>query len=99
MIDLYMESTNPAFYNYGDNIAVMPNGHLLVCEDQYTDISDNHLRGVDGTGRTYMIAKSRVQTEFAGGCFSPDGSTLFVNMMKPTVTLAIKGPWGRVKSA
>ena len=99
MIDLYMESTNPAFYNYGDNIAVMPNGHLLVCEDQYTDISYNHLRGVDGTGRTYMIAKSRVQTEFAGGCFSPDGSTLFVNMMKPTVTLAIKGPWGRVKSA
>lgn len=99
MIDLFMESTNPAFYNYGDNIAVMPNGHLLVCEDQYTDISDNHLRGVDGAGRTYMIAKSRVQTEFAGGCFSPDGSTLFVNMMKPTATLAIKGPWGRVKSA
>ena len=27
-----------------------------------------------------MIAKSRVQTEFAGACFSPDGSTLFVNL-------------------
>ena len=99
MIDLFMESTNAAFYNYGDNIAVMPNGHLLVCEDQYTDISDNHIRGVDGAGRTYMIAKSRVQTEFAGGCFSPDGSTLFVNLMEPTTTLAIRGPWGRVKSA
>jgi uncharacterized protein len=99
MIDLFMESTNPAFYNYGDNIAVMPNGHLLVCEDQYTDISDNHLRGVDGSGRTYMIAKARVQTEFAGGCFSPDGSTLFVNLMEPTMTLAIRGPWGKLKSA
>lgn len=99
MIDLFMESTNPAFYNYGDNLCVMPNGHLLVCEDQYTDISDNHLRGVDGAGRTYMIAKSRVQTEFAGGCFSPDGSTLFVNMMEPTMTLAIKGPWGKVRAS
>ena len=98
VIDLYLESTNPAFYNYGDNITIMPNGHLLVCEDQYTDIADNHLRGINGKGQSYMIAKSRVQTEFAGGCFSPDGSTLFVNMMKPTMTLAIKGPWGRVKS-
>ena len=99
LIDLFMESANPAFYNYGDNIAVMPTGHLLVCEDQYTDISDNHLRGVNAQGQTYMIARSRVQTEFAGGCFSPDGSTMFVNMMEPTMTLAITGPWGRVKSA
>jgi uncharacterized protein len=99
MIELYMESANPAFYNYGDNLCVMPNGHLMVCEDQYTDISDNHIRGVDGAGRTYMIAKARVQTEFAGGCFSPDGTTMFVNLMKPSMTLAIRGPWGRVNSA
>ena len=99
MIDLYMESTNAAFYNYGDNLCVMPNGHLMVCEDQYTNISDNHIRGVNGAGQTYMIAKARVQTEFAGGCFSPDGSTMFVNLMEPTMTLAIRGPWGRVKSA
>ena len=98
-IDLFMESTDPAFYNYGDNIAVMPNGHLLVCEDQYTDITDNHLRGINGAGQTYMIAKSRVQTEFAGACFSPDGSTMFVNLMEPTMTLAIKGPWGKVRSS
>ena len=97
MINLHMESTNPAFYNYGDNLCVMPTGHLLVCEDQYTDISDNHIRGVNGAGQTYMIAKSRVQTEFAGACFSPDGSTLFVNMMKPTMTLAIRGPWHKVR--
>ncbi|MEP7350869.1 MAG: alkaline phosphatase PhoX [Sphingorhabdus sp.] len=97
MIDLFMESTNPAFYNYGDNLCIMPNGHLLVCEDQYTDISANHLRGVNGAGQTYMIGKSRVQTEFAGACYSPDGSTMFVNLMRPTMTLAIKGPWGRVR--
>lgn len=98
MLDLFLESTNPAFYNYGDNICVMPNGHLLVCEDQYTDIVDNHLRGVNGAGQTYIIAKSRVQTEFAGACFSPDGSTMFVNFYAPTMTLAIKGPWGRVRT-
>jgi hypothetical protein len=99
MIDLFLESTNAAFYNYGDNICVMPTGHLLVCEDQYTDIADNHLRGINGAGQTYMIAKSRVQSEFAGACFSPDGSTLFVNVYAPTMTLAIKGPWGKVRSS
>ena len=46
-----------------------------------------------------MIAKSRVQTEFAGACFSPDGSTLFVNFYAPTMTLAIKGPWGKVRNS
>lgn len=99
MLELFLESTNPAFYNYGDNICVMPNGHLLVCEDQYTEIVDNHLRAVNGAGQTYIVAKSHVQTEFAGACFSPDGSTMFVNLYAPTTTLAIRGPWGKVKSA
>jgi secreted PhoX family phosphatase len=77
----------------------MPTGHLMVCEDQYTDIVDNHLRGITPAGKAYVFAKSRVQTEFAGACFSPDGSTFFVNLMWPTMTLAISGPWGRVKAA
>ena len=33
------------------------------------------------------------RTEFAGSCFSPDGSVLFVNMQGPGLTLAIRGPW------
>jgi hypothetical protein len=97
-IALFYESADPAAYNYGDNLCVMPTGHLMVCEDQYTDISDNHLRGITPGGRAYTFAKSRVQTEFAGACFSPDGSTFFVNLMWPTMTLAIKGPWGRVRA-
>jgi secreted PhoX family phosphatase len=28
-------------------------------------------------------------TEFAGCCYSPDGSTLFVNLQRPGLTLAI----------
>ena len=33
------------------------------------------------------------QSELAGVCFSPDGSTMFVNIYWPGVTLAITGPW------
>jgi secreted PhoX family phosphatase len=97
-IDLFYESKNAAAYNYGDNLCVMPTGHLMVCEDQYTDITDNHLRGITPAGKAYQFAKSRVQTEFAGACFSPDGSTFFVNLMWPTMTLAITGPWGQVRA-
>lgn len=97
MLDLFYESTDPALFNFGDNLCVMPNGHLMVCEDQYTDIVDNHLRGITPGGKSYQFARSRVQTEFAGSCFSPDGSTMFVNFYAPTMTVAIKGPWGRVQ--
>ena len=56
---------------------------------------DNHLRGITPAGKAYVsCAKSRVQTEFAGACFSPDGSTFFVNLMWPTMTLAITGTMG-----
>jgi uncharacterized protein len=96
-IELFYESADLAYFNLGDNLTVMPTGHLMVCEDQYTDITDNHLRGITPGGKAYAFAKSRVQTEFAGACFSPDGSTMFVNFYAPTMTLAIKGPWGRVQ--
>jgi uncharacterized protein len=98
MIELFYESTDEALLNFGDNLCVMPNGHLMVCEDQYTDIVDNHLRGITPDGKAYIFGRGRVQTEFAGSCFSPDGSTMFVNFYAPTMTLAIRGPWGRVKT-
>ena len=63
----------------GDNLTVTPQGHLLVCEDAYTDTVDNHLRGVTPNGELYNFARLRTQTEPAGACFSPDGNILFVN--------------------
>ena len=36
--------------------------------------------------------------EFCGACFSPDGTTLFVNIQRPGLTLAITGPWGNLRS-
>lgn len=92
-IDLYFESEREDQFNYGDNLCVAPNGHLIVCEDQYTDVVDNHLRAIDLQGRPYPLARLRIQTEFAGACFSPDGTVLFVNAMSPARTLAISGPW------
>ena len=92
-LELFFESENTSQFNYGDNLVVAPNGHLVVCEDQYSDAVDNYLRGIDTEGRAYPLARMRLQTELAGACFSPDGKTLFVNAYSPTTTLAITGPW------
>ncbi|WP_394224409.1 alkaline phosphatase PhoX [Alteromonas gracilis] len=92
-LQLFLESEDKNLYNFGDNLTVCPNGHLLICEDQYTDIVDNHLRGITPAGEVYNFAKLHAQTELAGACFSPDGNTLFVNIYSPTKTLAITGPW------
>jgi hypothetical protein len=92
-IQLFLESEDKSLFNFGDNLVVTPFGDLIVCEDQYTDVVDNHLRGVTLEGELYNFARLHEQTELAGACFSPDGSTMFVNVYSPTKTLAIEGPW------
>ena len=92
-IELFFESQSKDQFNYGDNLTVGPNGHLIVCEGQYTEVVDNHLRGITPDGRAYTLGRLRMQTELAGGCFSPDGKWFFVNAYSPTRTLAITGPW------
>lgn len=92
-LQLFFESTHPDQLNYGDNLTVASNGHIIVCEDQYVDGPVNHIRGITPDGIAYPLALSRVDTEWAGACFSPDGRTLFVNLYRPTRTVAITGPW------
>lgn len=92
-VELFFESESTDQFNYGDNLTVAPNGHLIVCEDQYTAVQENHIRGITPDGRAYTLALLKAQTELAGGCFSPDGKWLFVNAYGPTATLAITGPW------
>ena len=92
-LELFFESVSTHQFNFGDNLTVAPNGHLVVCEDQYTEKVDNFLRGITPEGHAYPLARLRLQTELAGACFSPDGTTLFVNVYAPTRTLAITGPW------
>ncbi|UTW54360.1 alkaline phosphatase PhoX [Kordiimonas sp. SCSIO 12610] len=95
-IQLFLESTDPTHFNFGDNLTIASNGHLFVCEDQYSFLPENHIRGVTNSGAIYDFARIRVDTEPAGACFSPDGSILFVNLYSPAKTLAIKGPWASV---
>lgn len=92
-LDLFFESASTDQFNFGDNLTIAPNGHLIVCEDQYTTVVDNHLRGIAPDGSAYPFARLRTQTELAGACYSPDGKTLFVNAYSPATTLAITGPW------
>jgi secreted PhoX family phosphatase len=92
-IQLFVETTNAAMLNFGDNITVTPHGHLMVCEDRYTSPVQNHLRGVTPEGTVYDFARLHEQTELAGACFSPDAATMFVNVYAPAKTLAITGPW------
>jgi uncharacterized protein len=93
-LQLFFESTDQALYSFGDNLTIAPNGHLVVCEDQYTDNAVNYIRGITPEGQSYPLARCRLPTETAGACFSPDGRTMFLNLYQPATTLAISGPWG-----
>ena len=97
-LELFFESVSHHQFNFGDNLTVAPNGHLIACEDQYTATVDNHLRGITAEGYSYPLARLNLQTELAGACFSPDGKVLFVNVYAPTKTLAIIGPWDQFNS-
>lgn len=92
-MELFFESTSKAQFDYGDNLTIAPNGHLIVCEDQYTETVANRLIGLTPAGTPYPLGFLRLQTELAGACFSPDGRWLFVNAFDPAMTLAITGPW------
>lgn len=98
-IELFFESESEEQFNYGDNLVVAPNGHLVICEDQYTEVVNNHLRGITPEGIAYDLGHLRMQTEPAGACFSPDGKWMFVNAYSPTLTFAITGPWRTAPAA
>ena len=99
-IQLFVESGDKSIYDYGDNLTVSPWGHLFVCEDRYSKDLPNHLRAVTPEGKVYTFGRNmfRDNAEIAGVCFSPDGSTLFVNIYWPGITLAITGPWTEFRS-
>lgn len=92
-LDLFFESAARDALFCGDNLMVAPNGDLIICEDQYEQVLDNHLRVITPEGTIFPLARCRLQTELAGACFSPDGKTMFVNIFSPAMTLAIQGIW------
>ncbi|MCO5170303.1 MAG: PhoX family protein [Planctomycetes bacterium] len=91
---LVLEPNDPSVLDHCDNVTVAPWGDLVLCED---GPGDNGLVGVTPDGRAYRLGRNAAnESELCGACFSPDGTTLFVNVQRPGYTLAITGPWRRV---
>lgn len=93
ILDLFVESRSAERLKNCDNVAVSPWGDLILCEDGPDD-QPQYVRGVTPAGEIYTLA-ANAYSEFAGACFSPDGSVLFVNAQSPGITFAVTGPWRR----
>ncbi len=93
--------TNP------DNLVVSPRGGVLFCEDGWGRPQRLQILRPNGivapfaenacvlSGERHHRQGDFRQSEFAGACFSPDGTWLFVNLQAPGITVAITGPWER----
>lgn len=90
-LELFVESHDKKLMQACDNLTVAPWGDIIICED---DSSSSAIVGITPDGELYHLGHISIESELAGACFSPDGSTLFVNIQKhPGQTLAITGPW------
>ncbi|MGJ3243428.1 MAG: alkaline phosphatase PhoX [Opitutales bacterium] len=90
-LELFLESTDRDVLKNADNLCIAPWGDVIIAED-----SDQPCRlvGVTPEGAAYTFAANSYNgSELAGCCFSPDGQTLFVNIQKTGLTLAVTGPW------
>jgi secreted PhoX family phosphatase len=108
---LVYESTGGSLLDSPDNLCVTPRGGVLFCEDDASGSDGdthplapgitnvNRLIGLTRAGAPFTFAVNVLNnTEFAGACFSPDGSILFVNIygdgtLASGMTCAITGPW------
>ncbi|MBB6431503.1 alkaline phosphatase PhoX [Algisphaera agarilytica] len=90
-LELFLEPNDHELVENCDNVTVAPWGDLVLSEDAKTK---NDLVGVTPHGEVYKLARNLLShSEFAGSCFSPDGTTLFTNVQADGITLAITGPW------
>ncbi len=89
-LELFLEPNNTTLLENCDNLTQAANGDLIVCEDNFHP----RILGITPKGNIYNLAENiGHKSEFAGVTFSPDGSTLFVNIQHAGLTLAITGPW------
>jgi len=116
ILELIFESPGGEVLDSPDNLTVTPRGGLILCEDDASSDSDlsglapgvedvNRLIGLTPDGDPFAFAVNRLNSaEFAGACFSADGSTMFVNIFGDSrgtidehkdegMTCAITGPW------
>lgn len=90
-LQLFVEPNDGTTLDMADNMTVASWGDLFVCEN---GPAVQFVVGITPEGGLYKLAENVLnKSEFAGATFSPDGSTLFVNIQTPGLTLAITGPW------
>ena len=95
-LELFLESPDRRILEYADNLTIAPWGDIIICED---GDGVDHVVGITPEAKVYKLARNAMNySEFCGATFSPDGSTLFVNIQTPGLTLAITGPWSRRSS-
>jgi uncharacterized protein len=77
-LTLVYESASSDDLENPDNLVLVPaTGDVFLQEDSD---GEQFVRGVDRRGRIYDFAQTLVNdSEFCGGCFSPDGQTFFLN--------------------
>ena len=90
-LKLIYESTAVEDLENPDNLVVVPaTGHVFLQEDSS---GEQFVRGVTKQGRIYDFARTALnQTEFCGGCFSPDGKTFFLNQQGDRQTDPLNPP-------
>lgn len=86
---LVAESPGRSVLDMPDNITIAPWGDIVVAED---GSGEQYVRAITRRGEVIDLAKNaKSQGELAGVCFSPDGSTLFLNLQLDGMTVAIRG--------
>lgn len=90
-LTLTFESPGADVLDSPDNICTTPGGSLMLCEDGG---GTDWLRAIDQCGQIFDFGTNQLNgSEWCGATFSPDASTMFVNMQSPGITFAIQGPW------
>ncbi len=95
-LELFIEPNDAEILENADNLTISPWGDLIVCED---GPGGQNLLRVTPDGQVTRFGSNMISdSEFAGSTFSPDGTTLFVNIQVDGLTLAITGPWENLHS-
>ena len=90
-LELLVEVTDRAVLENPDQMIGTSWGDVFVCEDGF---NEQYLVGVTPEGEIYRFARNaKDESEFTGVCFSPDGSTMFVNYQDAGLTFTVTGPW------
>ena len=95
-LQLWVEGDDSGVIDSADNLTMAPWGDVFVCEDR----ADARLLRVTPDGKVHLFARNVASSsELAGVTFSPDGTTLFVNLQNPGMTVAVTGPWKALEGA